>query len=170
MYKYFFLLALTSSLLACGSEDGSIDKHPATGSFNETTKPKKIASKPCSKYNLKFYQGDQREFNSKAILLGSSRSDAELTINGHNITVLGFEGQAEEYINYSIYRGVKHKKEKETSGSTLATKTETQITVCFRKKVIAVKEMVEQVRARGDFSKAQYYTKQWLWIISEKDE
>ena len=171
MYKYPFLLVLSLTLAACGDDSGekSSDEHPATGSFDETTKPKKIASKPCSKYNLKFYEGDEREFDKTVIRLGNSISDANFNINGHQVSVLGFEGQAEEYINYSIYRGIKNKRETEASGSTMSTKTETEITVCFRRNVIAVKQEVEKVRARGDLSKAQYFTKQWLWVVDEKE-
>lgn len=164
------LLAFTVfGLTACGSdENADSDKHPATGSFNDSTKPKKIQSKPCSKYNLKFYEGDERDFNESIIRLGDSKSDAQVEINGHKVAVLGFEGQAEEYINYSVYRGISYNKITEPSGSTLTTKTETQIIVCFRKEAIAVKQVVEKVRARGQLSKAQYFTKQWLWRVEEK--
>lgn len=168
--KKLLLLFAVLGLAACGGGDDSPedDKHPATGSFSDATKPKKIQSKPCSNYNLKFYEGDQREFNETVIRLGESKSDAQVEINGHKVAVLGFEGQAEEYINYSVYRGVAYDKITEASGSTLSTKTETQIIVCFRKSAIAVKQLVEKVRARGQLSKAQYFTKQWLWTVDEK--
>lgn len=164
MYKYLPIILI---LAGCGGGEETIDEHPATGSFDESTKPKKIQSRPCSKYNLKFYEGDERDFSKNLIRLGDSKSDATVTINDKDITILGFEGQAEEYINYSIYRGTEYKKETEHSGSTLSTTTQTQITVCFRRDVIAVKQIIEKVRARGDLSKAQYLTKQWLWRIEQ---
>jgi len=167
MYKYITTITLALALSACGGEDESNteDKHPATGSFNEVTKPKKIQSKPCSNYNLKFYEGDERDFDQSIIRLGESRSDAIVEINKKKLTILGFDGQAEEYINYSVYRGTTYTKETERSGSTISTKTETQIIICFRKDAIAVKQLVEKVRARGDLSKAQYFTKQWIWRL-----
>lgn len=169
--KKLLLVFAVLGLTACGgdqSEKESSDEHPATGSFNDATKPKKIQSKPCSNYNLKFYEGDERNFNENIVRLGDSKSDAQIEINGHKVAILGFEGQAEEYINYSVYRGVSYDKITEESGSTLSTKTEMQIIVCFRRKVIAVKQLVEKVRARGQLSKAQYFTKQWLWRVVEK--
>lgn len=169
MRSSLFLIVLIGTLLGCSDEKGKVDKHPARGSFDESTQPKKIASKPCSKYNLKFYEGDIRQFDESMIRLGTAKSDAEIEINGHKITILGFEGQAEEYINYSLYRGVSHSKKDEVTGSILMTKTETQIIICFRKDAIAVRQLVENVRARGDLEKTQYFTKQWLWKIAEKE-
>lgn len=168
MSKKLLIVFAVLGLSACGGETESTDEHPATGSFNDATKPKKIQSKPCSNYNLKFYEGDERDFNESVIRLGETKSDAQISINGHDILVLGFDGQAEEYINYSVYRGVSFDKQTEKSGSTLETRTETQIIVCFRRDAIAVKQLVEKVRARGQLSKAQYFTKQWLWRVEEK--
>ena len=170
LYKKLLISTLLSSLVACGGgeEDASIEDHPATSSFSDATKPKKIQSKPCSNYNIKFYEGDERDFNQTVIRLGQSKSDAQIKINGHKIAVLGFEGQAEEYINYSVYRGIAYDTVNERGGTTLSTKTETQIIVCFRRNAIAVKQLIEKVRARGELSKAQYFTKQWLWKVAEK--
>ncbi len=161
------LLALSCIVVVGCSESDEPDKYPAKKNLKEVMQPKKIKSKPCSKYNLKFYEGDVRDFGDSIIRLGDAKSDARVTINGREIAILGFEGQAEEYINYSVYRGSRHTKREESSGSTLATRTETQIIVCFKKKAIAVKQLVEKVRSRGDLSKAQYFEKQWLWQISE---
>jgi hypothetical protein len=171
MLEKTLLSALVVGVLSgCSGESDQqagekVDEHPATGSFNDSTKPKKIASKPCSNYNLKFYEGDEREFNEDLIRLGSDRSDAKIEINGRQVVILGFRGQAEEYINYSMYRGIKHDKKIEKNGSTLSVITETQIIICFRKKVIAVKQLVENVRARGALTKSQSLTKQWIWTV-----
>lgn len=143
------------------------DNTPARGSFEEVLKPKKVQSKPCSKYQLKFYEGDVREFSDDVVRLGDAPSDARIEINKRPVAVLGFEGQAEEYINYSIYRGNRYTNRKESNGAMLATRTETQIIVCFKKDVIAVKQLVERVRSRGDLSKTQYFEKQWLWQVPE---
>jgi hypothetical protein len=156
-------------LVGCsGEEEGKgDDKHPSTNTFGDITTPKKIQSKPCSKYNLKFYEGDVRDFNANSIRLGSAASDAMVAINGKDIEILGFRGQAEEYINYSLYRGFKYHEKEDASGAIVSTKTETQIIVCFRKKAIAVKQLIENIRARGELSKASYLTKQWLWKVEE---
>ncbi|MCJ8269773.1 MAG: hypothetical protein MJK04_10270 [Psychrosphaera sp.] len=173
MLKKSLLSALVVGVLAgcSGESDQSttekVDEHPATGSFNESTKPKKIASKPCSNYNLKFYEGDERVFKAGLIRLGSDRSDAKVEINGRKVAILGFRGQAEEYINYSMYRGISHDKKIEKSGSTVTTTTETQIIICFRKKVIAVKQLIENVRARGALTKSKHLTKQWIWKVED---
>lgn len=159
------LLALGVSLVMGCSESNEPDKHPAKKNLKEILQPKKIKSKPCSKYNLKFYEGDVREFGESVIRLGDDKSDARVEVNDRKIAILGFEGQAEEYINYSVYRGNRYTKREEANGSLLSTRTETQIIVCFKKDVIAVKQLVEKVRSRGDLSKAQYFEKQWLWRI-----
>lgn len=165
------IFGATMALLAgCSGGDEAdgevkVDEHPAQSTFSETLKPKKIQSKPCSDYNLKFYEGDERKFSDTTIRLGRSRSDAKVEINGRPVVILGFEGQAEEYINYSIYRGMDYKETQDGSGARLMTKTETQVIVCFRKDVIAVKQLIENVRARGELSKASYLTKQWLWEV-----
>jgi hypothetical protein len=171
-YKSLLSVALIVSLSSCSQGDpssqgdsSSVDKHPAKSTFNESTAPKKIASKPCSKYNLKFYEGDIREFDQRIIRLGMTKSDANIQINGKSVAILGFEGQSEEYINYSLYRGISYKKSKDISGAILSTKTETQIIICFRKDIIAVKQLIENVRARGSLTKAQYMTKQWTWQV-----
>jgi hypothetical protein len=168
--KSLLSVALIATLYGCsdGSDtEAQTDKHPAKSSFKEVTAPKKIQSKPCSKYNLKFYEGDVREFDQSIIRLGTNKSDASVEIAGRQIAILGFEGQAEEYINYSMYRGIKHTRSEDSSGASLSTKTETQIIICFRKNVIAVKQLIENVRARGNLSKAQYLTKQWTWKLEE---
>ena len=171
MLKKSLLSALVVGVLSgCSGEQSTandVDEHPATGSFNDSTKPKKIASKPCSKYNLKFYEGDERDFKQGLIRLGSDRSDAKVEINGRKVAILGFRGQAEEYINYSMYRGISNDKKIEKNGSTLSIITETQIIICFRKNVIAVKQLIENVRARGALSKSQHLTKQWIWKVGE---
>ena len=167
MNKPLLLSVFLGALVGCSDEgegEVKVDEHPATSSFSESTKPKKISSKPCSDYNLKFYEGDEREFDQTTIRLGDSRSDAEVEINGRKLAILGFEGQAEEYINYSVYRGNLYSKE-DQNGTTLSTRVETQITVCFRKDVIAVKQLTEKIRARGDLSKVQYFNKQWIWKV-----
>lgn len=161
------IAGLMVGVLAGCSEEQVEDKHPSTSTFADTTKPKKIQSKPCSKYNLKFYEGDVREFTAGSIRLGSDNSDAMVEINDKKIEITGFRGQAEEYINYSMYRGFKFHEKEDSSGATVSTKTETQIIVCFRKKAIAVKQLIENVRARGSLSKASYLTKQWLWKVEE---
>ncbi|MFT4926273.1 MAG: hypothetical protein ACI8WB_002371 [Phenylobacterium sp.] len=161
------ILGLAFSVLAgCSSEDDQA-QHPSTSSFEEATSPKKIQSKPCSRYNLKFYGGDVREFTAQSIDLGDAVSDAVIEINDRKIKITGFEGQAEEYINYSMYRGMKYKETKDGTGAMTSTKTETQIIVCFRKDAIAVKQLIENVRARGELSKASYLTKQWLWELDK---
>ncbi len=175
MLKKSLLSALVVGVLSgcSGESEGEqpaaekVDDHPATSSFNESTKPKKIASKPCSKYNLKFYEGDEREFNKNLIRLGQDRSDAKIEINGRQVAILGFRGQAEEYINYSMYRGISHDKKIEKNGASLSVITETQIIICFRKNVIAVKQLIENVRARGALTKSQSLTKQWIWTVEE---
>jgi hypothetical protein len=161
------LLGLTLGLIVSCSDENKADKHPAKSSFDDSTAPKKIASKPCSNYNLKFYEGDDRDFEDSIIHLGDSKSDAQVEVNDKNITILGFEGQAEEYINYSMYRGTKNTMQEHSNGSTLSTNIEMQIIICFRKNVIAVKQMIENVRARGEFSKSNYLTKQWIWRLKK---
>ena len=161
------LLALGIALSVGCSESDEPDKHPAKKTLKEVLAPKKVQSKPCSNYNLKFYEGDVREFSEEVIRLGDDKSDARVTVGDRKIAILGFEGQAEEYINYSVYRGNRYTQREEASGSTLSTRTETQIIVCFKKGVIAVKQLVEKVRSRGDLSKAQYFEKQWLWRVDE---
>jgi hypothetical protein len=161
------LLASCAGLLAGCSESSEPDKHPAKKNLTEVMKPKKIKSKPCSKYNLKFYEGDVREFAEGIIRLGDDKSDARVKVGENEIAILGFEGQAEEYINYSIYRGNRYTEREEAAGSMLRTRTETQIIVCFKKSAIAVTQLVEKVRSRGELSKTQYFEKQWLWKLPE---
>ena len=165
--KALMLSSVVSLVLAACSAEVKEDNHPSTSTFSETTTPKKIQSKPCSRYNLKFYEGDVREFKAKSIKLGDVTSDATVEVNDRKIVITGFEGQAEEYINYSLYRGFKYRERKDATGAITSTKTETQIIVCFRKNAIAVKQLIENVRARGELSKANYLTKQWLWEVEE---
>lgn len=165
MVKLLMSGLMVGVLLGCSTEEAETAKHPSTSTFSEATSPKKIQSKPCSRYNLKFYQGDVREFKAKSINLGNAKSDAVIEVNGRKIQIFGFEGQAEEYINYSMYRGFQYREKKDISGATTSTKTETQIIVCFRKDAILVKQLIENIRARGELSKANYLTKQWFWEV-----
>ncbi|MFT5161883.1 MAG: hypothetical protein ACI9FJ_000450 [Alteromonadaceae bacterium] len=171
LYKSLIFGLVVGALAGCAEEETAVvDKHPATGSFEDATSPKKIRSKPCSRYNLKFYEGDVRDFKANFIKLGNATSDATVEVNERKIEIIGFVGQAEEYINYSFYRGTQFREKEDATGAIVSTKTETQIIVCFRKQSIAVKQLIENVRARGEFTKASYLTKQWIWNVEKPKE
>ena len=160
--KLFAVFITCSALLGCSGEQS-----PVASATDPASKPKakKIKSRPCSDYNLKFYQGDEREFAQTSIRIGAGRSDAKVRVDDRDIVILGFDGHAEEYVNYSVYRGFEVTTEQDHTGAQLKKRVDTQLIVCFRKNAIAVWQLTESTRSRGQLSKSKKFERQWLWHV-----